>query len=69
MISNTLLAESEHFNSLDHIQKQILSKKINREKITLGVKMSELRSFDFWVSNCNPSERVRLIVSDIVNSK
>lgn len=69
MISNTRLEESEHFNSLDHIQKQIISKKTNRDKISLGVNMSELQSFDFWVEKCEPTERLRLIVKDLVKPK
>ena len=66
MISNSILSKSEHFNSLTHIQKEMVSKKINREKITLGLKMSELRGFDYWVSKCNPTERIKNIVSDLI---
>jgi len=66
MISQEKLQKSEHFNSLDHIQKQIILKKANRERISLGLKMSELRSFDFWVENQSPSERVRNIVEELI---
>ena len=66
MISQEKLQKSKHFNSLDHIQKQIILKKANRERISLGLKMSELRSFDFWVENQSPSERVRNIVEELI---
>jgi hypothetical protein len=66
MISQEKLQESTHFNSLDHIQKQMILKKDNREKISLGLIMSELRSFDFWLEKCQPSDRVKTIVQELI---
>jgi len=69
MISQEKLQKSKHFNSLDHIQKQMILKKANREKISLGLKMSELKSFEFWVENRSPSERVINIVYELINNE
>jgi len=54
---------------LDHIQKQMILKKANREKISLGLKMSELKSFEFWVENRSPSERIKTIVKELINNE
>jgi hypothetical protein len=69
MISQEKLQESIHFNSLDHIQKQMILKKDNREKISLGLIMSQLRSFDFWLEKCQPSDRLKTIVQELINKK
>lgn len=69
MISQEKLQKIEHFNSLDHIQKQMVLKKANREKISLGLKMSELKGFEFWVENRSPSERVRNIVQELIDNE
>lgn len=69
MISQEKLQKIKHFNSLDHIQKQMILKKANREKISLGLKMSELKSFEFWVENQTPSERVRNIVEELIDNE
>jgi|AntRauTorckE5430_2_1112549.scaffolds.fasta_scaffold00943_10 hypothetical protein len=66
MISQKKLDRNNYFTSLDHIQKQILLKKVNRDKITLGVNMSELRGFDFWVDKCSPTKHVKTIVEEIL---
>jgi hypothetical protein len=68
MISQEKLQESIHFNSLDHIQKQMILKKDNREKISLGLIMSELRGFDFWLEKCQPSDRLKTIVQELILS-
>ena len=69
MISQEKLQKSKHFNSLDHIHKQMILKKANREKISLGLKMSEIKSFDFWVENQSPSERIKTIVKELINNE
>ena len=66
MITQHTLKNSPYFNGLGHIAKTMICKKVNLDKITLGVNMSTLQSFDFWVDKCNPTERVKQIVKELI---
>ena len=66
MIVSKKIKETKHYKSLDNVQKALIVKKSQTEKITLGVNMSRLRSFEFWVDKTKPRHHVKAIVEELV---
>ena len=66
MITIETISKTKCYKSLDHIQKVMMGKKVNLIAIDLGLKMSALRGFDFWVGNTSPNNRVKEIVKELL---
>jgi hypothetical protein len=67
MIDQNKIKETKLYKSLGHIQRVMLFKKVNLDAIELGVNMSKLKSFDFWVKTTTPHSRIKSVVRELVN--
>lgn len=67
MITSNQIKKTEHYKSLDNIQKSLIIKKTQSEKIDLGVNMSQLKSYDFWVEKTSPRHHVKSIVKELIS--
>ena len=69
MITSTQISKTKYFKVLDNVQKKMVVKKESVERINLGVTMSGLKSFDFWVGKTSPTMRIESVVRELVNGK
>lgn len=60
------IKQTAHYKLLSPIQQKMIFKKTPMEQIRLGVKMSELQTFDFWVRTTKPRDAIKGIVMDLV---
>jgi hypothetical protein len=66
MIDINKIKETKVYKSLNHIQKVMFLKKINIKRIELGITMSKLRSFDFWVQTTKPNSKTESVVRELL---
>jgi len=66
MITSTQVKSTEHFKTLDKVKQILIVKKTSMNTISLGVTMSKLRGFDYWVKNTSPRYDVKCIVNEII---
>lgn len=66
MINQEAIKNTKFYQSLDHIQRVMILKGVSLSAIELGVNMSNLRGFDFWVKNTSPNARIKSIVEELV---
>lgn len=60
------LKKTKTFKSLSKFQQLLILKKSSIESIRLGLKMSELKSLDFWIKTCKPREITKKIVEELL---
>lgn len=60
------IKETDYFKNTNPIRQKVLLRKETVRAIELGVNMSKLKSFDFWVQTTNPVKEVKLVVSEIL---
>jgi hypothetical protein len=69
MITATQVKETRFYKTLDNVQGSIILKKNCLEKINLGVNMSNLKSYDFWVEKTSPRHKTKEIVKELLEIK
>ena len=66
MITSTQIELTSHFKTLENVKKLLIVKKPSILSIDLGVTMSKLKSFDYWVEKTSPRYDVRCIVEELL---
>lgn len=65
MITAQNIKNTDCYKNMDNVQRSLIVKKTQLQKITLGVNMSKLQTFEFWVSKTNPRHHVKSMVMEI----
>lgn len=59
------IENTAYYKSCEKFKKGLLLSRGSVEKIRLGVKMTELKGFDFWVKTTHPSRDIETIVLEL----
>ena len=66
MVTSTQITETKHYQNMDNVKQIIIKKRNSLMEINLGVNMSKLRGFDFWVKNNSPRYNIKCIVEELI---
>lgn len=69
MISTNKLKQTNAYKNLDAVQQKTYLNKNTVRDIELGVNMSNLKGFDFWVKTCSPKRFIKAIVEELLKTK
>lgn len=65
-MNTSQIKETEAFKSLTKMQQVMLLKKTSLEEIRLGLAMTKLKSFSFWIKTCTPREAIKIVVEELI---